>query len=1418
MSEEKSIRVIVFDGKQENWRQFKLKCLAKANYLGYRSIFDGDDDIPKESDVLDDSTDAGKKSLKLRMMNANAYAALCLSCEGSAFGCIERAFTSDLPNGDGRLAWKNLCDKYEPKTQLSMVSLKKEFADCKLESVKTDPDDWVNKLEHIRSRIAGVNSAQKIDDDGMVAHILANLPKAYSEFITMMDSEMDSGTANVTIDKLVTRLRNFYRRKFAHAGPSGTSEGGDEIALTAFKGLCRSCGKYGHKSTECKSKDKKNSGTTTSTSGGNKSDLTCTYCQKKGHTAEQCWKKQKDDKKAKGSESADIALTSISVDDIVLSAIVKDKDFFLFDSGATSHMTNSEDGLLNTRAIDRDVQVGNGEIVKATKIGSLKTTLEDVNGKKVSVLLNDVSFVPDLKFNLLSVGKIASNGASIVYKKEGAFIDFDTTKIALKSIANGAVYGLSIDRVMAIPALDIGKTIDMKQAHAMFGHAGEDATKQSASHFGLKVVGSLGLCDACAIAKGKQKNVSKESTSTTQGPGEKLYIDVSSVSAVSIGGSKFMAMIVDDYSKMKWSMFLKKKSDLCGQVLPLIKTFNSTNKTVQKIRMDNAGENKQLGDEVKQMGIVVEYTAPNTPQQNGVAERAIATVVSRARAMMSHSGLSKELKEKLWAECFATSTKLSNVVVVGDDKTPYELFYGEGHEPKWLRFMKPFGMVGYITNRSDIKSKLQDRAYKSMFVGYSDDHEGDCYRFYKFDTEHIVMSRDVRWTDKFFGQSEMLSLEDSDILTSGTDEVQIQGIEEAVVDVDDAAHGVEVQQNEQVHVEQLNEEYPPQGRTLRSGRNIGTQRDIELFNQFGSRGAADIQKNDQHLGDGAEASAANHTGTPTQIDRLDDTGTTTEIVDLALVACINSTMAEPKTYAAAMASPDKFKWIDAMRTEYTNIKEKKVWRIIKKSKVQQGKTILGTKWVFKIKGDGRYRARLVVKGYNQIPGVDFTESHSPVANDVTIRLLLVLVIIYHWMCETIDVETAFLYGLLQELVYLHLPDGINEIGGEETSADDVVVLDKALYGLVQASRVWLNTLIAYLLSIGFQRSRADPCLLWRSGIDGFVVFLVYVDDCLICGSKEGVRNCIRDIKQRFNISEMGALNEYVGAKYKRVNGTYHISQSAMIEEFPKVFDLKGERPSTPAIPSQVLLKSTPNDVKLDAADQTVFRSGVGKLLYLTKLSRPDMSSAVRELATHMDGANEEHKKALFRALEYAVHTKYKILTLNPKMSMEGQIVGYSDSNYASNKDTRRSVSGFAIYYMGGLVSWKSKAQNCVTMSSTEAEYVAMSSCAMEMMFIKQVVESINFEVKLPMILYCDNAGAIDLARNYSTGGRTKHIDVRHHYIRELIDKGFIKIEFVGTDDNISDIFTKGLSLGPYDKHSNSLGMKVDDSIGEDVED
>lgn len=1394
MSEEKAYRTISFDGKIENWRVWKLKFLAKGSDVGYEDVLEGIAAVPKATDVLDETTVVGQASALNRKMNKKAYTALAMACEGVSFGCVEKACTVDLPKGDAALAWKYLCAKYEPATKMSLVSLKKEFAQCKLESVKYDPDEWINKLEHIRARIRGINTAQAIDDEGMMAHLLANLPKAYSEFITTIEYELEQTNSTVTLDQMVVRLRNFYSRKF-NEGVFAKADT-DEVALVAqFKGMCRTCGTYGHKSIDCKKATK----TKTSNSGGSKTaDVTCGYCSKKGHSEEVCWSKKKAEKaeqKKNSGESADIALPI--GDELAMSAIVKDKNFFLCDSGATSHMTNDDRGLFDTSPIDRDVQVGNGEIVKATKIGSIKANVKDAKGINTIVTLNNVSYVPDLKYNLISVGKMAEAGASITYSNSGAHISIGDKTIALQSIGNNAVFGLQVNRMMeASTALDVGKTIDVSKAHSLFGHASEDTTRKTAALYGLKVTGTMDLCDACATAKAKQKNVNKVGSSTTR-PGERLYVDISSVSATSIGGSKFMIMIVDDYSNMKWSKFIKAKSDLCDNVLPFIKELTSNGITVSSIRMDNAGENKQFGNSVKELGIKVEYTAPNTPQQNGVVERAIATIVSRGRAMMIHAGLPIELKENLWAECFSTSTKLSNTLAKSDkNASPYELFYGKEKELRWLRNLKSFGLIGYAANRANIKSKLSDRASKVMFIGYSDDHEGDCFRLYKLETRSVILSRDVRWSEKLYGQYMNQSTMDDEEELSDT-----QGVQNEVHQMVPTPNQVAVQP-------QTN------GRVLRSGRVIGTQADKDLYAVHGSKGAAAIQR--QYAVREEEAKEAVE-AFETTVDPLEEA---VEQVDLALVSCVNSTLGEPKSYTEAMLRADKEEWIKAVKQEYKNIKEKHVWKVIKRSEIQGRCSVLKTRWVFKVKNDGRYRARLVVKGYNQIPGVDYTESHSPVANDVTIRLLLILAFTYFWICETIDVETAFLYGVLKEDVYIEIPEGFNEYSGMIATADEIAKLLQALYGLVQACRVWSNTFIAFLISIGFKRSMADPCLLWRSDVNGFVVLLVYVDDCMVCGSKEGVKSCIKDIKKRFNISEMGKMNEFVGAKYFRTNNGYSVSQLEMVNGFETIFDIAGEKPSTPAVPGLILLKSTVDSIRLSDEQQTMYRSGVGKLLYLTKLSRPDMSCAVRELATHMDGADMEHWKALHRALAYAANTKYSGLHLEPKKEFEHRIYAFSDSNYASNKDTRRSVTGYAIYYNGALVSWKSKSQDTVTMSSTEAEYIAAATCAMEMVFVKQIIESIQFEVKLPMVLYVDNTSAIALARNFSTSGRTKHIEVRHHFIRELNEKGDLKMEFVSTDDNTSDIMTKGNTLNKYDTHSVGLGVKenINDRNREDVED
>ena len=198
------------------------------------------------------------------------------------------------------------------------------------------------------------------------------------------------------------------------------------------------------------------------------------------------------------------------------------------------------------------------------------------------------------------------------------------------------------------------------------------------------------------------------------------------------------------------------------------------------------------------------------------------------------------------------------------------------------------------------------------------------------------------------------------------------------------------------------------------------------------------------------------------------------------------------------------------------------------------------------------------------------------------------------------------------------------------------------------------------------------------------------------------------------------------------------------------------------------------------------------MLYLVKLSRPELASPVRELSKFMDKATEVHKSALERTIQYVINTKNEKLFMHADPKLRGVIEAYTDSNYASDRDTRSSVSGFAIYVNGCLVSWRSKIQNSVTLLSTEAEYVAVSQCVAELGFVKQILEGLQQEVELPMILKVDNTGAIELTKNWSTSTRTKHIDVQMHYIRELTEQGIIKVEFVRSGDNMADNFTKNL--------------------------
>ena len=240
---------------------------------------------------------------------------------------------------------------------------------------------------------------------------------------------------------------------------------------------------------------------------------------------------------------------------------------------------------------------------------------------------------------------------------------------------------------------------------------------------------------------------------------------------------------------------------------------------------------------------------------------------------------------------------------------------------------------------------------------------------------------------------------------------------------------------------------------------------------------------------------------------------------------------------------------------------------------------------------------------------------------------------------------------------------------------------------------------------------------------------------------------------------------------------------------------------TPAGPKTIVMRPLPDDPKLSEEQQSRYRSGVGMLLYLIKHSRPDLANAIRELTKVLDGATTAHYKAMLRVIRYVFDTERYGLLLNPNGKTPVEVIAYSDSEYGGDRDTRISVYGYKIYLNGALISWKSKSGKSVTLSSTEAEYFACSEATKEVMFVKNILETMGIDMKVPAVVKMDNTGAIFLANNHTSGQRTKHIDIRVHHVRGHITDGVLKIEFVKSEDNDADILTKNTTEETFIKHA-----------------
>jgi hypothetical protein len=523
------------------------------------------------------------------------------------------------------------------------------------------------------------------------------------------------------------------------------------------------------------------------------------------------------------------------------------------------------------------------------------------------------------------------------------------------------------------------------------------------------------------------------------------------------------------------------------------------------------------------------------------------------------------------------------------------------------------------------------------------------------------------------------------------------------------------------------------------------------------------------------------------------------------------------------------KWWNAMCDEFYNMHSKKVWRFIKKKDIPKGRKLIGNRWVYVQKDDGRYRARTVGKGFSQVPGKDFHENHAPVVHDTTFRFCLCQKLLYKLSARQFDIVTAFLYGDLDEEIYMTFPDGyeryLREVRNEYFSSQDYcLLLEKALYGLVQAARQWWKKMTQVMLTLKFIPSPADPCLFVKkpeaNKPPAFII--LYVDDGGIIATPDVINEVLKALSRAFEVKDLGKMEHFVGCHIieNSRHDTIWINQPKLIKNLEESFGklIQTERIyKTPAAPKSVVMRPAKEDKLIEFEDQHKYRSAVGMLMYLVKHSRPDIANAVRELTKVLDGATEAHWKAMMRIVKYVLDTKNYSLKLCPKFK-EGMsyLTGVSDSEFAGDRDTRKSVYGYVTYFCGAPISWKSKSGNSVTLSSTEAEYYASSEAAKELLFVYNLIETMGIKLNMPITLFVDNTGAIYLANNYSTGPRTKHIDIRTHFVRDLIVNGILKILFIKSEDNDADIFTKNVSEELFERHSKKqvVGLSGVEIIGD----
>ena len=626
-------------------------------------------------------------------------------------------------------------------------------------------------------------------------------------------------------------------------------------------------------------------------------------------------------------------------------------------------------------------------------------------------------------------------------------------------------------------------------------------------------------------------------------------------------------------------------------------------------------------------------------------------------------------------------------------QTPFYLFTNKKPD---LRNMKIFGTVCYAYENQP-KKKLDSRVKKGVFVGY--DKNSPAFLVYHPETQTIRRYRIVKCVENEVQSNLSKPHEPVD----DDDFVNIQ-------DKNDVEAGVAQQDEIDLNEQDIDPPVQPQNVENVVPENVeNLERPVR----------------DRKL--------------PKRFDDYFMQNTSNDILNCTVDYCYKTVLGVPNNYEEAMSSKNAKEWKKAMEREMASLKENDTFTVVE---LPEGKQSVGGRWVFALKdnpdGTVRYKARYVAKGYTQIKGIDYYETFSPTAKMTSLRILIQLAAQYGMCIHQLDVKTAYLNAPIDCEIYVEQPKGFETPVNSENL---VWKLNRSLYGLKQSGRNWNSLLHDYLIQNGFIQSLADSCVYTRNSKDATVILLVWVDDIIIATNGEQLLLEVKNLlKLKFKMTDLGRLSRFLGIQFK-YDGGITMDQTHYLKKILSRYNMENCKPK--ATPSEQKLNFSSD---LEITNVTKYREMIGSLIYAMTCTRPDLCWIVTKLSQYLDKPTSEHHTAVKHVLRYIRGTlDYKLYF--GKTSDNLRLIGYADADWGTSDD-RKSTTGYCFKIGNNIISWRSKKQQTVALSSCEAEYMALASATQEALFLMKVLKDMdNKSIYETTTLYGDNQGALALSKN-----------------------------------------------------------------------